>query len=71
MPATDDLGNEVAVVCDGHPEQEERRTGVELVEQVEQVRRLPLERCVPPVPVREAEPPVDELVPVLEVDRQQ
>ena len=71
VPATDDLGNEVAVVCDGHPEQEERRTGVELVEQVEQVRRLPLERCVPPVPVREAEPPVDELVPVLEVDRQQ
>lgn len=71
VPPPDDLGREVAVVGDGHPEQEERRAGVQLVEQIEQVRRLTLERPMPPVPVGEAEPPVDELVPILEVDRQQ
>jgi hypothetical protein len=34
------------------------------------VRRLAFERRVRPVPVGEAEAPVDQLVPVLEVDRE-
>lgn len=67
----DDLRDEVAMLRDGHPEQEEGRACPELVEQVEQSGGLPLERGVRPVPVGEAEPPVHELVPVLEVDREQ
>jgi hypothetical protein len=58
------------VIGDAHPEQEERRLRPELVEQVEQVRRLPLERGVRLVPAGQAQPPVDELVPVFEVDRE-
>jgi hypothetical protein len=57
------------VPLDGHAEQEERRLRLELVEEVEQVGRLPLERRVRPVPLGEAEAPVDQLVPVLEIDR--
>ena len=71
VAATDDLGDELAVLSDRHAEQEERRLGAELVEEVEQVRRLALERRVRPVPVGQAEAPVDELVPVFEVDREQ
>ena len=59
------------MVRDAHPEQEERRARSELVEQVEQGKRLPLQGGVRSVPVREPEPPVHQLVPVLEVDRQQ
>jgi len=71
VPAPPDLRYEVAMVVDGHPEQEERRPRSKVVEQVEQVGRLAFERRVRPVPICEPEPPVDELVPVLEVDRQQ
>ena len=71
VAATDDLGDELAVLSDRHAEQEERRLGAELVEEVEQVRRLALERRVRPVPVGQAEAPMDELVPVFEVDREQ
>src|SRR6266511_1567593 len=67
----DDFRDEVAMLRDGHPEQEEGRACLELVEQVEQSGGLALERGVRPVPVGEAETPVDELVPVLEVDREQ
>ena len=71
VPPPHDLRYELAMVVDGHPEQEERRPRSKLVEQIEQVGRLAFERRVRPVPICEPEPPVDELVPVLEVDRQQ
>jgi hypothetical protein len=58
------------VLRDAHAEQEERGLRVELVEQVEQVRGLALERGVGAIPVGKAEAPVDQLVPVLEVDRE-
>jgi hypothetical protein len=58
------------VLSHGHAEQEERRLRAEFVEEVEEVRRLAFERRVRPVPVGEAEAPVDQLVPVLEVDRE-
>ena len=71
VPAADDLGDKLAMVHDAHPEQEERRPRIELVQQIQQVRGLALERRVRPVPVGQPKPPVDELVPVLEVDRQE
>ncbi len=71
MSAPDDLRNELAMVRDGHPEQEEGRPSAELVEEIEQRRRLAFERGVGRVPVCEAEPPVHDLVPVFEVDREQ
>ena len=71
VPAPDDLGDERAVTLDAHPEEEERGARAELVEQVEELRRLALERRVRSIPVGEPESPVHELVPVLEVDRQQ
>ena len=71
MSTLHDLADELAVVRDGHAQQEERCACVQLVQQVEQVRRLAFEHRVRPIPVGEAEPPVDELMPVLEVDREQ
>ena len=71
VSARDDLAHEVAVVRDGHAEHEERRPRAELVEQVEKTTHVRPKLGVRTVPVREAEAPVDELVPVLEVDAQQ
>ena len=71
MAAANDLRDEVAVIRDAHAEQEERRACTQFVEQVEQDTGLPFERSVRPVPVRQPEPPVYELVPVLEVDAEE
>ncbi len=71
MSAADDLADQFAAVGDGHPEEEEGGPRVELVQEVEQVRRLALERSVRLVPARKPEPAMNELVPVLEVDREQ
>ena len=71
VPAPGDLGDDVAMVRGTHPEQEERRARVQLVQQIEQPQRLRLEDGVRLVPNLEAESPVHELMPVLEVDRQQ
>ena len=70
VAAGDDLAHEVGVVRDRHPEQKEGGTDVELVEEVE--HRVYLRRKVGmrPVPVRASQPPVDELVPVLDVEAQ-
>ena len=71
MPAPGDLGDDVAVIGDAHPEHEELGVRVQLFEQIEQPVRLRLEDRVRLVRTVEAEPPVHELMPVLEVDRQE
>jgi hypothetical protein len=55
----------------GHPEDEERRFGLKLVQQPEQRVRLALECRTGLAPLARAEPAADELMPVLEVDAQQ
>ncbi len=66
-----DRTHEVGVALRRDAEDEERRLCSELLEQVEDRGRLPLE-CVPArVPVRVAQAAVDELVPILEVEAEQ
>ena len=71
VAARGDLARELRVPANGHAEEEEGRGRAELVEQVEHGRRLPLERGPAGVPVGRAGRPVDELVPVLEVDAEE
>ena len=66
-----DRAHEVRVALGGHAEDEERGLRAQLVEQLEDCGRLTLERGTARVPVVEAEAAMDELVPVLEVDREQ
>ena len=66
-----DLADEVGIALGCHPEHEERRAGAELVEEREDRLGLPLQGRPRRSPVRSAEPPVDELVPVLEVEAEQ
>src|SRR5207245_1924262 len=66
-----DLLRELRIAADGHAEEEEGCLGSELVEQVEYGRRLPFERRFACVPTGRAGGPVDELVPVLEVDAEE
>jgi hypothetical protein len=55
----------------GHTQDKERRSHPELVEQLEQSGRLPRKGRARLLPVRSADPPPDELMPVLEVDAQE
>ena len=71
VAAGGDLADEVRIALGGHPEDEERRRGAELVEESEDRLGLPLEGVARRIPVRSAEPPVDQLVPVLEVEAEQ
>ena len=66
-----DRPHEVGVALGRDAEDEERRLRSELVEQLEDRGRLPLERVAARVPVRVAQAAVDELVPVLEVEAEQ
>ena len=66
-----DLADEVGIALGRHPEHEERRAGAELVEEREDRLGLPIQGRPRRSPVRSAEPPVDELVPVLEVEAEQ
>ena len=63
--------HEVRIALGGHTQDEERRLRAQLVEQVEDRGRLPLEGGAALVPVGSAQAAVDELVPVLEVEAQQ
>jgi hypothetical protein len=65
------FGDELGIVRDGHAEQEERRACPEVVEEIEEGVNVARELRPRPVPVRVPEPPVHELVPVLEVDAEQ
>ena len=71
VPAPGDLADEVGIALGRHPEHEERRPGAELVQEREDRLGLPLERRPRGIPVGPAESPVDELVPVLEVEAEQ
>ena len=71
VPARDHLAQELGVAGSSDSEHEERGAHVELLEQREQGRRLALERRPAAVPVGLAEAPMDELVPVLEVDAEE
>ena len=71
VPAGGDLADEIRVALGRDPEHEEGRAGAELVEEREDRLGLPLEGRAARVPVRPAEPAVDELVPVLEVEAEQ
>ena len=71
VAAAGDLADEIGVALGGHAEDEEGRAGAELVEEREDRLRLALERVAARIPVRPAEPAVDELVPVLEVEAEQ
>ena len=66
-----DLADEVGIALGRHPEHEERRAGAELVEEREDRLGLALESRPGRCPVGTTEPPVDELVPVLEVEAEQ
>src|SRR5215210_6920588 len=55
----------------GHPEHEEGGLHPELLEEREHDVRLALQGRAAPVPVRAAEPPVHQLVPILEVDAEE
>ena len=71
MAACGRLADEVGIALGGHTEHEEGGPHAELVEQRQHGLGLALERRPASIPVGTAEAPVDELVPVLEVDAQQ
>jgi hypothetical protein len=65
-----ELSDRVRVEPGAHAEDEERRSYAELVEKVEDHFHLPPEGKVRSIPVLAAEAAVDDLVPVLEVERE-
>src|SRR6186997_1517558 len=71
VPFGSDCPDEVGVALGGHAEDEEGRLRVQLAEEFEDRRGLTFERLAALVPVVAAEAAVHELVPVLEVDREQ
>jgi len=65
------FADKIRVPLGGHAQDEERGVSAQLVKEREDRFRLPLECRAARVPVRAAEAPVDELVPVLEVEAEQ
>jgi hypothetical protein len=70
VPPPGELSDRVRVEAGAHAQHEERRSDTELVEEVEDHFYLPPEGKARSVPVLAAEAAVDDLVPVLEVERE-
>ena len=71
MTARDDGFDELRMVLHRHPEQEERCLGADVIEDVEDRVHLALDRRPHLVPAVDAEPAVNELLPVFEIDAEQ
>lgn len=71
VSAARDLSDQVGVALGGHAQHEEGRPRAQLLEEIEDRLRLPLERVARRAPVRPPEATVHELVPILEVEAEQ